>query len=94
MLCRASDNKVLRNYYATAGAQSTSVSVDGNSIIVAPGTEKGLIVLTVLLELPRSSMRTVVVHPVEPAAYGPVQFLDQPSVTSLKLAVTAPTGTK
>jgi hypothetical protein len=85
---RPGDNKLLISYYATAGSRVQSVTVDGRNTIVAPGTEKGLVVFTLPLELKQGSTHTIVVALSEPASSGPVQILRQPGVrtTSVKVS--------
>lgn len=84
---RPGDNNVLVSYYATPGSTITSVTVDGKVTIVAPETEKGLVVFTIPLELPRGSTRTVTVELIEPQRSGSVQLLRQPAVSPLTVTV-------
>lgn len=55
--------------------------MDGRPAIVAPGTEKGLTVFTLPLELPAGATRVVAVTATEPVRSGAVQVLKQPGVT-------------
>jgi hypothetical protein len=90
---RPGDNKLLISYYATAGSRVQSVTVDGRNTIVAPGTEKGLVVFTLPLELKQGSTHTIVVALSEPASGGPVQILRQPGVNPLKVSLDQPSCT-
>ncbi len=74
------DNRLLVSYYATPGATIDAVTLDGVRQNVEPTTEKGLVVLTVDVELPAGASRTVSVTAEEPAAPGPVTVLRQPLV--------------
>ena len=85
------DNKVLVSYYATPRSRIAGVTVDGVRTIVAPGTEKGLTVFTLPLELPRGSTRKVTVRVTESAASAPVRILTQPAVHPVVTSVSSPT---
>ncbi|HEU5271468.1 MAG TPA: DUF4012 domain-containing protein [Jatrophihabitans sp.] len=76
------DNKVLVNYYVTPGSTVTAVRLDGRPVIVAPGTEKGLTVFTLPVELPAGVARVLTVTATEPDRTGPVRVLKQPGVTA------------
>jgi hypothetical protein len=84
------DNKLLVSYYATGGSRIDSVTVDGISTIVAPGTERGLTVFTLPVELKRGSTRTIVVRLHEPTRAGAVQILRQPAVNPIDVTVSEP----
>lgn len=81
------DNLLLVSYYATPGAKVEAVTIDGKKAIVAPGTENGLVVFTLPVELPRGQSRTMVVTLSEPARSGPVDVLRQPLATLPSVAV-------
>jgi len=85
---RPGDNKVLVSYYVTPGATITAVAVDGRPTIVAPGTEHGLTVFTLPLELPAGSTRVLTVTADEPIRAGTVQVLKQPGVTAESVRMT------
>ena len=70
------------NYYVTPGSTITGVAVDGQPTLVAPGTENGLVVFTVAMELPAGSTRVLTVTADEPTRSGAVQVLKQPGVTA------------
>lgn len=86
------DNKVLVSYYATPGSKLGSVAVDGHRTTLAAGTEKGLAVYTLTLELPRGSTHTVTVQLTEPRS-GAVRVQKQPSVIPERVSVTEPACT-
>jgi hypothetical protein len=81
------DNRLLVTYYASAGARIPSVTVDGQPVAVATATEQGLVTVTVDVELPVGSSRTITVRVTEPPADGPVQVLDQPLVRPMTVHV-------
>jgi hypothetical protein len=81
------DNRLLVGYYATDGAQMSSVTVDGRPATASPGADLGHPVFTVDLELPRGTTRTVVFHLTEPGTAGPPLVLRQPLVRPLHVAI-------
>jgi hypothetical protein len=85
------DNRLLVTYYASAGATLSSVSLDGKALIVASGSENGLVTATLDVELPVGSSTTMKVMLHEPAATDPVQILNQPLVRPMKVSVTGDT---
>jgi Protein of unknown function (DUF4012) len=84
---RPGDNRLEVGYFATAGAVMNSVTVDGKPATASSGTERGHPVLTVDLELPRGSTRTVVFHLTEPAGSGTPVVLRQPLVRPLLVSL-------
>ncbi len=85
---RPGDNKVLVSYYVTPGSTVTGVRLDGRPTIVAPGTEKGLTVFTLPVELPVGATRVLTVTAREPDRSGPVKVLKQPGVTAESVRLT------
>jgi len=83
------DNRLFVSYLATAGAQMTAVSVDGEPATAAPGREIGHPLYTVDLELPRGRSRTIVLSLTEPAGVGAPVVLRQPLVRPLHLTLDA-----
>jgi hypothetical protein len=85
---RRGDHRVLASWYATAGAQMESVSVDGRPAVASIGVERGHPVFVVDLELPRGATRTIVWNLVEPILdEKPVTVLHQPLVRPLTVRV-------
>lgn len=80
------DNRLLVGYLATAGAQLTSVTLDGKAGGATVGRERGHSVFNVDLELPRGTTRTVVLHLKEPGT-GPPVVLRQPLVRPLTVDI-------
>jgi hypothetical protein len=81
------DNRLAVSYYATRGAQMTSVTVQGKPGTAAIGRERGHPVFVVDLELPRGQSRTIVLHLREPAGTGAPIVLRQPLVRPLHVTV-------
>jgi hypothetical protein len=81
------DNRAVVSYYATSGAQLTSVTIGGKPATAAAGSERGHPVYTILLSLPRGATRTIVLHLSEPAGTGSPRVLSQPMVHPLKVSV-------
>ncbi|SHH59254.1 Protein of unknown function [Jatrophihabitans endophyticus] len=81
------DNQLLVTYYGSAGASLRSMTVDGRTVGGAVQTENGLLAVTIALELPVSTSRTVTVTLSEPASHGPVRTLVQPSVRPPRMTV-------
>lgn len=81
------DNKVLVNYYLTPGATVTAVALDGRPTIVAPGTEHGLTVLTLPVELAAGATHVLTVTATEPARSGPVMVFKQPAVNPVLIGL-------
>lgn len=65
---RPGDNHTLLDYYATPGAQLSSVTVDGRPATSSVLTALGHPVYRLDLELPRGTTHTVVLHLTEPPA--------------------------
>jgi hypothetical protein len=84
---RPGDNKVLLNYYLTPGARITAVTLDGKPTIVAPGTEHGLTVFTLPVELPARASRVLIVTATEPKRAGAVRVLRQPAVNPVSVSL-------
>ena len=85
---RTGDNRLLVSYYATAGARIEAVRVDGRPVTVAAGTEQGLAVITLDVELPAGASRILVVRTAEPPARERVRILKQPLARDLAVSVT------
>jgi hypothetical protein len=77
------DNRTLLDYYATAGAQLTSVTIDGKSATAAVLQDRGHPVYRFDLELPRGTTRVVALHLSEPAGSGPLEVWRQPGVVPM-----------
>lgn len=80
------DNRSLLDYYATAGAQLTSVTIDGKQATASVLEDRGHPVFRFDLELPHGSTRTIVLHLSEPAGSGPLDVWRQPGVTPLQVS--------
>jgi hypothetical protein len=74
------DEYLLVTYYASAGARLQRATVDGRSVPTVPGTLRGLTTVSIALELPRGTARTVELKLTEPEHRGPVQLLRQPAL--------------
>jgi hypothetical protein len=61
------DNRLTVSYFATNGALMKSVTLDGKPWFARSGAQLGHPVLTVDVEMPRGTTRTVVLHLLEPA---------------------------
>ncbi|MCU1659833.1 MAG: hypothetical protein JWO57_4489 [Pseudonocardiales bacterium] len=81
------DNRVLVTYYATQGALVGKVTLDGKPITVASLPENGLVTVTLDVELPVGTSRTMTVTVEEPPATQAVQILRQPLVRPLSVTV-------
>ncbi len=77
------DNHALVDYYATPGAQLSSVSLNGSEYTAAVEHDVGHPIFRFDLELPRGTTQTVALHLKEPAAVGPPRIWRQPGVTPL-----------
>jgi hypothetical protein len=84
---RPGDNKVLLNYYLTPGSRITAVALDGRPTIVAPGSENGLTVFTLPVELPAGASRVLTVTATEPSRSGAVRVLKQPAVNPVSVSL-------
>jgi hypothetical protein len=82
------DNRTLLDYYATAGAQLTSVTIDDEQATAAVLQDRGHPVYRFDLDLPHGATRTVVLHLAEPAGSGPLQVWKQPGVLPVQVAGT------
>jgi hypothetical protein len=87
---RPGDNRLLVTYYASHGADITSVKVDGRRIGVTSLPEKGLVTATIDVEVPAQASRTITVTVREPVRDGPLQVLRQPLVRPMKVDLDAP----
>lgn len=79
------DNRTLLDYYATPGAQLTSVTIDGEPATAAVLHDRGHPVYRFDLELPHGTSREVVLHLSEPAGVGAVQVWRQPGVVPAQI---------
>jgi Protein of unknown function (DUF4012) len=86
---RPGDNRLLVGYFATQGAQLTSISLNGKPSAAQVGSERRHPVYTVELGLPRGETQTIVLHLREPRGAGSPIVLRQPMVTPLTLSVDA-----
>jgi hypothetical protein len=87
---RPGDNKVLLSYYGTPGSRVDSVTVDGRPVMAMPGSEHGLTVVTLALELARGSRHTVTVTASEPARQNQTQIIRQPAVNPVVVSARLP----
>jgi hypothetical protein len=83
------DNRMQVSYYATPGATIKALTLDGKAIPFASVTEAGNVVVSLMVELPVGSTRTIEVRLRDPEA-GPVQLLRQPLVRAQTESVDAP----
>jgi hypothetical protein len=81
------DNRLLVSYLATAGAKIDSVTLDGRPVQVFLGSENGLTLMIMDVELPVASTRTIVVNVSEPAAFQGPEVLRQPLATAMPVSV-------
>ncbi|MGI8761672.1 MAG: DUF4012 domain-containing protein [Jatrophihabitantaceae bacterium] len=81
------DNRTLLDYYATAGAQLLSVTLNGSPSTANVQHDLGHPIFRMDLELPRGTTQTIVFHLQEPGGVGAPLIWRQPGVTPL--AVTA-----
>lgn len=81
------DNRTVVGYYATSGAQLTSITLNGSPIAAQSGSENGHPVFSYLLVLPRGVPQTLVLHMTEPAGTGSPIVLRQPMVNPLAVTV-------
>jgi hypothetical protein len=87
---RPGDTRLLAVYYASAGAEIESVTVDGRPAAFVANVENGVRTASVDLELPRGATRVLQVRVREPAAVAPVTVLRQPLVRPLAVDIRAP----
>jgi hypothetical protein len=83
----AGDNLTLVSYYATAGGELESITLDGKPSSAGSGRELGHPVFSVRLYLPRGQQSTIVMHLREPAAPGELALRPQPMVHPMTMAV-------
>ena len=84
---RPGDTRLLITYYGTAGSTVRSVRVDGKPVIIAPGSENGLLTLTFDVELARSASSTITIDLHEPATNLALRVLQQPLVRPLQTSI-------
>lgn len=84
---RPGDNRLTLSYFATAGAQLESISVDGKAAFASVGSELGHPVYSLLVEVRRGQTTTVVISLVEPASTAAPIVLQQPLVNPLKVSL-------
>ncbi len=84
------DNKLLISYYATPGTQFYSVTAYGQKLSVTPGSEHGLTVFTIELELRRGATATVSVVSGDNSDSNSVDILRQPGVNPLTVKIDQP----
>lgn len=77
---KAGDNRLLVTYYASSGARIVSTTLNGKPVAAATAPEKGLVTVTVDVELPVGATRLFTVTVREPAPSSALQVLDQPLV--------------
>ena len=85
---RPGDNHLLVTYYASNAASIGVVALDGKPVTVASAPENGLNTVTLDVELPAGTARTMTVAIREPATKRPVQILAQPLVRTLHVDAT------
>jgi hypothetical protein len=77
------DNKTLLDYYATAGTQLLSTTLNDKPTTAGVESAFGHPIYRMELELPRGTTQTVVLHLLEPATTGSATIWRQPGVTPL-----------
>lgn len=77
------DNHALVDYYASAGAELNSVTLNGKSSTAAVEHDLGHPIFRFDLELPRGTTQTLALHLQEPAGHGAPRIWRQPGVTAL-----------
>jgi hypothetical protein len=77
------DSHVLFDYYATAGAQLQSVSINDTATTASVLQDRGHPIFRLSVELPRGTTQTIMLHLSEPAGSGTPQVWRQPGVTPL-----------
>jgi hypothetical protein len=87
------DYSALLDYYATAGAQLLSVSLNDQPVTASLKSDRGHPIFRMSLELTRSKTQTIVLHLQEPAGSGAPNLWVQPGVASTPVhAITQPCG--
>ena len=81
------DDRVLLDYYATRGAQLSSITVNGKPATAGVETDLGHPIYRTELELPRGQTQTVVWHLTEPAGTGSPLIVAQPGSTPTPVTV-------
>ncbi|MGH8961786.1 MAG: DUF4012 domain-containing protein [Jatrophihabitantaceae bacterium] len=81
------DYGALLDYYATAGAQLLSITIDGTPATASSKSDLGHPIFRLPMELPRGRMQTIVLHLQEPAGSGSPQLWLQPTVSPPALHV-------
>ena len=82
------DQRINANYFATDGAKLDSATLDGQTVTVAIGAERGHPTFQVDVEIPHGATRTVVLNLTEPSTPGMPIVWRQPLVRPLNLTVT------
>lgn len=77
------DNRTLLDYYATAGSQLLSATLNQEPTTAGVEMAFGHPIYRMEIELPRGQTQTIVLHLQEPATSGPATIWRQPGVTSL-----------
>ena len=80
------DNRTLLDYYATAGSQMLSVTLNQQPTTAGVETAFGHPIYRLDLELPRGTTQTIVLHLLEPSTTGTATVWRQPGVTPLAVA--------
>jgi hypothetical protein len=80
------DNRTLLDYYATAGAQLQSVSLNGTPSTANVQNDLGHPIFRMDVELPRGTTQTIELHLSEPAGAGDPIVWRQPGVTPLAVS--------
>lgn len=81
------DNRTVVSYYATNRATMSAATLNGVPTGAASGSELGHPVLTMMVDLPRGSTQTIVLHLTEPAATAAPVVLPQPMVRPLTVTI-------
>lgn len=84
---RPGDNRMLVNWYASAGSTLSGVTVDGKRSLAGSQRERGHPVYVVDLELPRGATRVITLHLRDPSR-GTPQMLVQPLITPQQTQIT------
>jgi len=84
---RPGDNRLLVSYFATSGASLVGATLDGRTVLLQPGLERGHPTYTLDLELPARSTRTLVLRLLEPPSDRSPTLLRQPLAGPLRATV-------
>jgi hypothetical protein len=81
------DNREIVDYYATAGSQLSSISINGQPATAAVENDLNHPIFRLDMELPQGKTSTIELHLAEPHTSGPVRVWEQPGVVPLGVNV-------